>query len=177
MWPNLSFLSATSNANPKPGDLLKCKKGVLERLKAFAITHRGDEDRQPYIFCSSVIVKAEAWQVTCLSLKSNPKSVHSLLYSVAGVSSSSSSCPSLIPLSAFSSNEFFSAAANLSSSNASGPYKVAHLFLKHLPRSGLDFLHHIFNLAWSLHLFPFIWKTSSIILIHIIGRHLHFPSF
>ena len=44
---------------------------------------------------SSVIAKAkaEAWQTTCTSLspKSNPKSVHSLLRSIAGSPSSSSS--------------------------------------------------------------------------------------
>ena len=35
--------------------------------------------------------------------------------------------------------------------------------LKHLPRSGMDFLLHIFSLSWTLHSFPSIWKTSSII--------------
>ena len=47
--------------------------------------------------------------------------------------------------------------------------------LKHLPRSGMDFLLHIFNLSWSLHSFPFIWKTSSIIPIHKIGKLLDSP--
>ena len=63
---------------------------VSERHKAFAVTHRSDEDRQAYISASrcasSVIAKAktEAWQTTCSSLspKSNPKSVHSLLHSI-----------------------------------------------------------------------------------------------
>ena len=41
--------------------------------------------------------------------------------------------------------------------------------LKHLPRSGMDFLLHIFNLSWTLHSFPSIWKTSSIISIHKMG--------
>ena len=42
---------------------------------------------------SSIIAKAEAWQTTCSSLspKSNPKFVHSLLRSIAGSPSSSSS--------------------------------------------------------------------------------------
>ena len=38
--------------------------------------------------------------------------------------------------------------------------------LEHLPRSGMDFLLHIFNLSWSSHSFPSIWKTSFIIPIH-----------
>ena len=42
--------------------------------------------------------------------------------------------------------------------------------LKHLPRSGMDFLLHIFNLSWSSHSFPSIWKTSSIIPIHKMGK-------
>ena len=74
---------------------------VSERRKAFAVAHRSDEDRQAYISASrrasSVIAKAkaEAWQTTCCSLspKSNPKSVHSLLRSIAGSPSSSSSSP------------------------------------------------------------------------------------
>ena len=72
---------------------------VSERRNAFAAAHRSDEDRQAYISASrrasSVIAKAkaEAWQTTCsfLSPKSNPKFVHSLLRSIAGSPSSSSS--------------------------------------------------------------------------------------
>ena len=74
---------------------------VGERRKAFAAAHRSDEDRQAYISASrrasSVIAKAtaEALQTTCSSLspRSNPKSVHSLLRSIAGSPSSSSSSP------------------------------------------------------------------------------------
>ena len=44
--------------------------------------------------------------------------------------------------------------------------------LKHLPRSGMDFLLYIFNLSWSSHSFPSIWKTSSIIPIHKMGKPL-----
>ena len=62
--------------------------------------------------------------------------------------------------------EFHAAASNLSSSIATGPDKVAYPMLKHLPRSGMDFLLHIFNLSWSLHSFLSIWNTSSIIPIH-----------
>ena len=77
------------------------ESAVSERRKAFAAAHRSDEDRQAYISASrrasSVIAKAkaEAWQTTCSSLspRSNPKSVHSLLRSIAGSPSSSSSSP------------------------------------------------------------------------------------
>ena len=44
--------------------------------------------------------------------------------------------------------------------------------LKHLPRSGMDFLVYIFNHSWTLHCFPSIWKTSSIIPIHKMGKPL-----
>ena len=72
---------------------------VNERHKAFAAAHRSDEDRQAYISAfrraSSVIAKAkaEAWQTTCSSLspKSNPKTAYSLLRSIAGSPSPSSS--------------------------------------------------------------------------------------
>ena len=74
---------------------------VSERRKVFAAAHRSDEDRQVYISASrrasSVIAKAkaEAWQTTCSSLspRSNPKSVHSFLRSIAGSPSYSSSSP------------------------------------------------------------------------------------
>ena len=49
--------------------------------------------------------------------------------------------------------------------------------LKHLPRFSLDFLlHMIFNLSRSLHSFPSIWKTSSIIPIHKMGKPLDSPA-
>ena len=77
------------------------EEAVSERRKAFAAAHRSDENRQAYISASrgasSVIAKAkaEAWQTTCSSLspRSNPKSVHSYLRSIAGSPSSSSSSP------------------------------------------------------------------------------------
>ena len=47
----------------------------------------------------------------------------------------------------FSPAEFLAAATNLSSSTATGPDKVANPMLKHLPRSGMDFRLHIFNLS------------------------------
>ena len=40
----------------------------------------------------------------------------------------------------------------------------------------MDFLLHIFNLYWSSHSFPSIWKTSSIIPIHKMGKPLDSPA-
>ena len=56
----------------------------------------------------------------------------------------------------FSPAEFLVAASNLSSSTATGPDKVSYPMLKHLPRSGMDFLLHIFNLSWTSHSFSSI---------------------
>ena len=72
--------------------------------------------------------------------------------------------------SSFSPAEFLAAASNLSLSLVIGPDKVAYPMLKHLPRSGMDFLLHIFNLSWSLHSFLSIWKISFIIPIHKMGN-------
>ena len=84
---------------PKAWWSVEVEEAVSERRRAFAAAHRRDEDRQAYIStsqrASSVIAKTEAWQTTCSSLspKSNPKSVHSLLRSIADSPSSSSSSP------------------------------------------------------------------------------------
>ena len=75
----------------------------------------------------------------------------------------------------FSPAKFLAAASNLSSSTAIGADKVAYPVLKHLTRSGMDFL-HIFNLSWSSHSFPSIWKTSSIIPTHKMGKPLDSPA-
>ena len=48
--------------------------------------------------------------------------------------------------------------------------------LKHLLCSGMDFL-HIFNLFWTLHSFPSLWKTFSIIPIYKMGKPLYYPAF
>ena len=87
--------------HPKAWWSAKVKGAVSKRRKAFAATHKSDEDRQAYISASlrasSVIAKAkaEAWQTTCSSFspKSNSKTVCSLLHSIAGSPSSSSSSP------------------------------------------------------------------------------------
>ena len=177
------------------------EEAVSERLKAFAAAHRSDVDRQAYTSASRrtslVIAKAEAWQSTCSSLspRSNPKSVHSLLRSIAGSPSSSpnlphcsspresasvyaaylrshfsvsqpkalrsraggylsvlrrATCPEESDssfCSPFSPAEFHAAASNLSSSTTTCPDKVAYPMLKHLPRSGMIFLLHVFNLS------------------------------
>ena len=75
----------------------------------------------------------------------------------------------------FSSTEVLAAASNLFPFTATGPDKVAYPVLKHLPRSGMDFL-HVFNLSWSWHSFPSIWKTSIIIPIHKMGEPLDSPA-
>ena len=210
------------------------ESAVSEKRKAFPAAHRSNEDRQAYIFASrraSLVIartKAEAWQTTCSSLlpKSNSKSVHSFLRSIAGSPSSSSSSPNFPSCSfprelasvyaaylrshisvsqpkalrsrargylselrratcpeeshssfcsPFSPAEFFAAASNLSLFTSTGPDKVAYPMLKHLPRSGIDFL-HIFNLSYSSHSFPSISKTPSIIPIHKMGKPLDSPA-
>ena len=75
----------------------------------------------------------------------------------------------------FSAAELHAAASNLSPSTATGPDKVACPMLKHLPCSGMDFVLHNFNLSWSSHFFPSIWKTS-IISIHMMGKPLDSPA-
>ena len=85
---------------PKAWWSAEVESAVNERRKAFAAAHRS-EDRQAYIsasrYASLVIAKAEAeaLQTNCTSLspKSNPKSLHSLLRSIAGTPSSSPNFP------------------------------------------------------------------------------------
>ena len=76
----------------------------------------------------------------------------------------------------FSLVEFLAAASNLSSSAATGRDKVSYPMLKHLLRSGMDLLLHIFNISWSSRSFSFIWKTSSIIPLHKMGKPLDSPA-
>ena len=215
---------------PKAWWSAEMEEAVSARRKAFAVAHRSDEDRQAYIStsqrASSVIDKAKAWQTTCSSLlpKSNPKTLCSLLHSIAGSPSSSPNFPNCSSprnsasvcavylkfhfsisqpktlrsrargylsqlhratcpeeshssfCSPFSATELLVAASNLSSSTAIGPDKVAYLMLKYLPHSGMDFLLYIFNLSWTSYSFPSIWKKSSIIPIHKMGKPLDSPA-
>ena len=94
--------------------------------------------------------------------------MHFLLRSVAG-SFFSSFSPNFPEATCASSFQPFLAAATDFSSTVIGADEVTYPTLKHLLRSGLDFLLHIFNLSWSLHSFPFILKISSIIPIHKLG--------
>ena len=71
--------------------------------------------------------------------------------------------------------EFLAAASNLSSFSATGPDKATYPMLKHLSRSGMDFLHiSIFSAVMTrfypsgrhLLLFPFIrWESLSTLLL------------
>ena len=63
-----------------------------------------------------------------------------------------------------SSSEFLLAVANFPVSTATGSNALAFSTLKHIRRSDLGFLLHIFNLYWSLPSFLFIWKSSFIII-------------
>ena len=178
------------------------EEAVSKRRKAFAAAHKSDEDRKAHISAfrraSSVIAKAraEAWQTTCSFF--SPKSVYSLLRSVACSFSSSYSLPDFpncfsprksptvfanhlrfhfsvfqpkalrsrargylpelrratCPVESHSSfcfyffpAKFLAAAFNVSSFTATVADEVAYLMLKHLPRSGMDVLLHIFNLS------------------------------
>ena len=125
---------------------------VSKRRKSFAAAHRRDEDCEAYISASrrasSVIAKAkaEAWQTTCFSLspKSNPKTVHFLLRSIAGSSSSSSSSPNFPNCS--SPRELASVYAALPEIPLS---LMIFVFVCHLPSAAL------FRLStWLLILFP-----------------------
>ena len=73
--------------------------------------------------------------------------------------------------------EFLVAASKLSLFTATGPDKVTYPMLKHLPRSGMDFLFYIFNLSWTLRSFPSIWKTSPIIPHPQDGKASRLPCF
>ena len=75
--------------------------------------------------------------------------------------------------SSFSPDEFLAAASNLSWSTATGPDKVAYPMLKHLPRSGMDFLLQYFlDFAF----LPFHLEDLFIISIHNMGKPLDSPA-
>ena len=97
----MPFLSKPPNAILKPGGPLKWKKRLVKDVRFSLQLTQTDKDLQAYIspfrHASSVITKAKAetWQATSSSLspKFNPKSVYSLLHSVAVSSSSSPNFP------------------------------------------------------------------------------------
>ena len=105
MRSNLLFFLVVSNANLKPGGLLKQKKqlvkGVrlllllIEVIKIIRLTSLLSDMAR----LSSPRPRLKAWKATCpsLFLKSNPKSVCFLLCSVAGSSSSSPNFPNCFP--------------------------------------------------------------------------------
>ena len=76
----------------------------------------------------------------------------------------------------FSLAELHAAASNFSSSTATGPEKVVYPMVKHLLRCGMDLLLYIFNVSWTLHSFPSIWKTSSIFPIHKMVKPTDSPA-
>ena len=186
---------------------------VSERRKAFTAAHRSDEDRQAYISASrrasSVIAKnkTEAWQTTCSSLspKSNSKSVHSLLRSIAGSPSSSSSSPNCSPpresasiYAAYLRSHFSISQPKALRSRARGyltelrratcleeshssycsPFSLAEFIAaaSNLSSSTATGPGKVAYLSWSSHSFPSIWKTSPIIPIHKMGKPLDSPA-
>ena len=235
MRPNLSFLSAASNSFLKPGGLLRWKKQLVKNAKlSLSLT-----EAMKIAWLTSPLFVAPCHSSPRprlrrgrrLALLFHPnltQNLYTLLCSVAGSPSSSSSSPNFPNCSSpresasvyaaylrchfsvsqpkalrskarsylselcratclgesrssfhspFSLAEFLVAASNLSSSTATGPDKVAYPMLKHLPHSGMDLFLNIFNLSWTLHSFPSIWKTFSIILIHNMGKPLDSPAF
>ena len=103
MLPLLPFPSATSIVLPKPGGLLKSQT-PLRNAERHSQGHCF-KDLQNYItisrYTSTVIfkAKAESWQKTCSSLspKTRPSEVFSLLHSISGSPTSSSSDLSNFP--------------------------------------------------------------------------------
>ena len=175
---------------PKAWWSAEVEQAVGERRRAFATAHRSDEDRQAYISASrrasSVFAeaKAEAWQTTCTSLspKSNPKSVHSLLRSIVGSPSSSSSSPNFPNCSSPRESASVYAAYLRSHFSVSQPKALrsrARGYLTELRRATCSVEFHssfCSSFSWSSHSFPSIWKTSSIIPIHKMGKPLDFPA-
>ena len=218
MRPNLPFLSATSNALLKPGGLQRWNKRLakdarsllpltevieIARLTSPLLDAPRQSSPRPRLMHDrrlALLFRPNQTQLYTLS----PKTVYSLLRSIAGSPSSSPNFPNCsspresasvyvayltshfsvsqpktlrsrargyltelrratCPVeshssfcSPFSLAELLAAASNLSPVTVTGPDKVAYPLLKHLPRSGMDFLLHIFNLSWTLHSFPSI---------------------
>ena len=155
-------------------------KAVHSRLRSIAGSPSSSSSSPNFSNCSSPRESASVYAAYLRShfSVSQPKALRSrargylteLRRATCPVESHSSFC------SPFSPSKLFAAASNLISSTDTGPDKVAYPMLKHLPRSGMDFLLYIFNLSWSSHSFPSIWKTCSIIPIHNMGKPLGSPA-
>ena len=215
MRPNLPFLSAASNAILKLGGLLRWNKRLVKDARLLL----------PLTEVMKIArLTSPLLDVPCQSLP-RPRlrhgrrlallfhlnlilNLHSLLRSIAGSPSSSSSSPNFPNCSspresasvyaAYLRSHFPVSQPKALRSRARGyltelaephalwsltrPFVLPSLplkfspapypMLKHLPRSGMGFLLHIFNLSWSSHSFPSIWKTSSIIPIYKVGKPL-----
>ena len=91
-------------------------------------------------------------------------------------SSSCSSADHSSFCSPFKLSELVTAISRLSLSTAAGPDLVAYPLLRHLPPDSLSFLLFIFNLSWSTHSFPSVWKASSIYPVHKSSKPTDAPS-
>ena len=198
MRPNLPFLSAVSNAILNPGGPLKWKKWLVKDARlSLPLTEAMKIARLTSSLLDALRQSSPRPRLRHgrrLGLLFRPKSVYSLLRSIAGSSSSSPNFPNRSSprelasvcaaylrshFSVFRSKvrrsrargylselrratcsgeshssfcspfllaEFLATASNLSLSTATGPGQFTYPVLKHLPRSGMDFLLHIFNL-------------------------------
>ena len=159
---------------------------VRERCKAFASTHRSEKEQLAYTFAFwhalPITVKASAKAFLLLALLlylhltfpqqigigpptcglvslfliqtlciAKPKAIWLM-------SSGLPALRRLIPFLLFSS-KFLAAATNFS---ATGSNSVVYIMLKHLSHSGMDLFPYLCDHFWSLHFFPFIWKSSSL---------------
>ena len=151
-------------------------KTVYSLLRSIAGSPSSSSSSPNFPNCSSPRESASVYAVYMRShfSVSQPKTLRSrargyiyeLRRATCPEKSHSSFCSPFFP------TKLLAAASNLSPSTATGPDKVSYPMLKHLARSGMDFLLHIFNLSWTSHSFLSIWKTSFIILIHKMGKPL-----
>ena len=179
LLPPLLPLTLSGFSSPPPSPKSN-PKSVHSLLRSIAGSPSSSSSSPNFPNCSSPNESASVYAAYLKShfSVSQPKALRSrargylteLRRATCSVESHSSFC------SPFSPTEFLAAASNLSSSTATGSDKVAYPMLKHLPRFCMDLLFHIFNLSWSSHSFPSIWKTSSISPIHKIGKPLDSPA-
>ena len=100
MQPNLPFLSAASNAILKPGGLLRWKKRLVKDARLLLpltkVMKIARLTSLPLDVPHQSSPRPRPQPCPSLSPKSNPKSVHSLLCSIAGSPPSSSSSPNFL---------------------------------------------------------------------------------